>query len=223
MIKLIIFDWDDVFTLGSTEGYYKCYHEALKSVGVSLTSDEEKKRIAKKWGSTQEEELAELLQEYPKLLPQAVKAYESHLHGNTFTDCLSIVPDSQKLLQQLSKEYCLAIATGLHPQLLQTRIMPEFKIPPVFSQIESVYDLGNPKHAKPHPHMLQKIMANQGVSPKNTIMVGDAGNDVRMARAAGIEPVVVLTGHLSRKQAEDLNVQHIIDNVTQLEKVLARP
>jgi phosphoglycolate phosphatase len=221
MVELIIFDWDDVFTLGSTEGYYKCYHEALKSVGVSLTASEEKERIAKKWGSTQEEELAELLQEHPQLIPQAIKAYESHLHGQSFIECLSVTPGSQALLKRLSKKYRLAVATGLHPQLLQTRIMPKFGIPPVFSQIESVYNLEDAKYAKPHPHMLQKIMIKQNILPENTIMVGDASNDVRMARAAGIEPIVVLTGHLNRNEAAELGVKHIIDDVNQLEKVLA--
>lgn len=187
-----------------------------------MTSDEEKKRIAKKWGSTQEEELRELLREHPELLPKAVQAYESHLHGGTFVDCLSIVPQTQSLLRRLSQKYRLAIATGLHPQLLQTRILPKFDIPSVFSQIESVYDLKDAAHAKPHPHMLQKIMTKQNVMPKNTIMVGDAGNDVRMARSAGVEPVVVLTGHLNRKQAEDLHVKYIIEDVTQLGTVLTQ-
>ncbi len=41
MKKLIIFDWDDVFTLGSIKGYYASYHAALDAVDVHLTPDEE--------------------------------------------------------------------------------------------------------------------------------------------------------------------------------------
>lgn len=41
MIKLIIFDWDDVFTQGSIKGYYACYHAALEAVGVRLDGAEE--------------------------------------------------------------------------------------------------------------------------------------------------------------------------------------
>ena len=36
MLKLIAFDWDDVFTLGSTKGYLQCYHETLIEIGVEL-------------------------------------------------------------------------------------------------------------------------------------------------------------------------------------------
>lgn len=221
MVSLIIFDWDDVFTLGSTRGYYKCYHEALKSVGVYLGEEEERKRIVAKWGSTQEEELKELLRDKAELLPQAIKAYERHLHGNTFIDCLDMVPGSKDLLKRLSRNYKLTIATGLNPELLRNRIMPKFAVPDVFSQIESVYNLDNPGHAKPHPFMLQKIIKEQKVPASNTIMVGDAEGDVRMAKAAGIKVVVVLTGHLTRHKAKNLEADFIVDNVAQLERALS--
>lgn len=219
MKKLIIFDWDDVFTKGSTEGYYKCYHEAIAGVGVNLSPDEEKKRIAAKWGASHVEEIKELLKENPELVEKASELYEQYLFGDTFVDCLSIVGGSAELLSRLAEKYTLAIATGVHPKLLKERIMPKFGIPDVFAQIITAYDLDDPMHAKPHPHIGQKIMADQGFSTENTAMVGDAKNDVLMARAAGIEPIVVLTGHLSRQQAEELDVKHIIDNVAQLEQV----
>lgn len=51
-------------------------------------------------------------------------------------------------------------------------------------------------------------------------MVGDAANDVLMAQNADILPVVVLTGHLNEEQAKELKVKHIINDVTDLPKVL---
>ncbi len=63
-------------------------------------------------------------------------------------------------------------------------------------------------------------METQQVAPENAIMVGDARNDVLMAQAAKIEPIVVLTGHLNIQQAEALGVTHIIQDVTHLETVL---
>jgi phosphoglycolate phosphatase-like HAD superfamily hydrolase len=60
----------------------------------------------------------------------------------------------------------------------------------------------------------------QNVSSQNAIMVGDAANDVLMAQNADILPVVVLTGHLNEEQAKELKVKHIINDVTDLPKVL---
>jgi phosphoglycolate phosphatase-like HAD superfamily hydrolase len=41
-----------------------------------------------------------------------------------------------------------------------------------------------------------------------------------MAWNAGIEPIAVLTGHMTREQAKKLGVKHIIDNVALLETEL---
>lgn len=220
MIKLIIFDWDDVFSQGSTTGYYKCYHEAIVGVGIHLDPEVEKERIAAKWGADHREEIGGLLKEHPELVDKACELYEKHLFGDTFVDCLSVVPGSQDLLNRLSGDYKLAIASGVHPKLLKERVMTKFNIPDVFSQIITAYDLDDASKAKPHPHIAREIMRSQQVTPEETIMVGDARNDVMMARNAGIEPVVVLTGHLSRLEAEELAVDHIIEDVTKLESIL---
>ncbi|HSH55649.1 MAG TPA: HAD family phosphatase [Candidatus Limnocylindrales bacterium] len=222
MIGLIIFDWDDVFTKGSTEGYYKCYHEAVVGVGVELDPEEEKRRIAAKWGASHEEELGEILKERPELVSRASELYEEHLFGNTFVDCLSVVPGSTELLSRLADTYTIALATGVHPRLLKERVMPKFNVPNVFTQIITAYDLEDPTHAKPHPFIAQKIMKEQGIAAEHAVMVGDAGNDVRMAQAAGIKPIVVLTGHLNREEAEELGVRYIIPDVTHLEEVLSQ-
>lgn len=156
------------------------------------------------------------------MVDKACEIYEEHLFGDTFVDCLTVVPGSSDLLERLSKNYLLAVASGVHPKLLKERVMPKFEIPEVFKQIITAYDLDDSAKAKPHPHIAQEIMRTQNVLPENTIMVGDAKNDVMMARNAGIEPVVVLTGHLSKLEAEELAVKHIIEDVTKLEHILTK-
>lgn len=220
MIKLIIFDWDDVFTQGSIKGYYKCYHEALTGVGVELDPNEEDKRIKAKWGAGHRKQLEYLLQEHPELVDKAVEIYQDHLFGDTFVDCLTIIDGAQDFLTDLAKRYKLAVATGSHPKILKERLFPKFQIPDVFAQVITIYDLDDPAHAKPHPFIANKIMEAQGVKPEETVLVGDAATDMQMAWNAGIEPIAVLTGHLNRQQAEELGVKHVIDNVTLLESEL---
>jgi HAD superfamily hydrolase (TIGR01509 family) len=221
MIKLIIFDWDDVFTQGSIKGYYASYHAALEGVGVKLDPSEEDRRIKAKWGAGGKKQLEYLLREHPELVDKAFEIYQQHSHGNTFVDCLTIIPGAQKFLIQLADKYTLAIATGAHPKVLHDLVMPKFHIPDVFAQIITIYDLDDMTHAKPHPYIAQKIMETQGVKPEETVLVGDAQSDMQMAWNAGIEPIAVLTGHLSRQEAEDLGVKHIIKNVMLLEAELA--
>jgi HAD superfamily hydrolase (TIGR01509 family) len=222
MVKLIIFDWDDVFTQGSIKGYYASYHAALEGVGVHLTPEEEDRRIKAKWGAGGKKQLEYLLQEHPEFVDKAFQIYQEHSHGHTFVDCLSIVPGSRELLIRLSKKYKLALATGAHPKVLHDLVIPKFNIPDVFSRIITIYDLDDMTHAKPHPFIPQKIMKELGVKPEETVVVGDAQSDMQMAWNAGIEPIAVLTGHLSRKEAEELGVKHILADVTHLEELLKK-
>lgn len=219
MIKLIIFDWDDVITLGSKEGYFQCYHQTLVDLGVKLAPREERQRILAKWGRTHREELQELLKEQPGLLDQACKIYEQKLFSGIFIKSLKLVNGVTELLLRLQKKYSLSVVTGIHPRILK-QVMSKFKVPQVFTQIITAYDLQDATKQKPHPYVIQEILKKQKISPQETILVGDAESDISMAQKACVTPVVVLTGHLSQTEAKKLEVQYIIKDVTQLEKVL---
>ena len=53
-----------------------------------------------------------------------------------------------------------------------------------------------------------------------TIFAGDAKNDVLMAQNTHVTPVAVLTGHLDKRQAEELGVKYIMKDITQIVKIL---
>jgi phosphoglycolate phosphatase-like HAD superfamily hydrolase len=220
MIKLIIFDWDDVFTLGSKEGYFACYDKALETVGISLPPEEKHKRILSKWGKSFRVELEELLKEHPELVDKAVEEYDKAYWGDAFVNELHVLPGINELLKQLDQKYILAVATGNRHEMLEEHIFPRFNFPSVFSQIVSSHDLSDQEFAKPHPHMLEIIMKQQNVTSDETIFVGDAPNDVEMAFNAHVTPVVVLSGHLNKNQAEKLGVKYIIPDVIHLPHVL---
>lgn len=222
MIKLIIFDWDDVITLGSKEGYFKCYHETMAELGVFLDPEEERKRILAKWGKSQLEELRELLKERPELVGKAHEIYERKLFGNTFVDELRINSGTVDLLKKLSSSYKLCVATAVNPKLLNEVVTPKFNIPQVFSQIVFSCEISDPEKQKPHPYMLKEIMRTQKIKPEETILVGDSKAEVIMARNASVLPVVVLTGHLSKEEAEELKAEFIIEDVTSLPSVLEK-
>lgn len=214
MLKLIIFDWDDVIVLGSKEGYFACYHKALLSVGISLAPQEEHRRIVANWGKSYKQELRGLLPESLELLPQAVKAFDREYWGDTFVSSLKMLPGTNETLLTLSKKYLLAVATGNQLRMIKTRISPHFNIPDVFSRILTSNEIKDQSMTKPHPFMLEKIMDELGVKPEETIYVGDSSVDVEMASNARVIPVIVLSGHLNKKEAERLKVKHIIHDIT---------
>jgi D-glycero-D-manno-heptose 1,7-bisphosphate phosphatase len=47
---------------------------------------------------------------------------------------------------------------------------------------------------KPAPGLIQRALAERGVSPAEAVLIGDAASDVEAGRAAGVRTILVLTG-----------------------------
>lgn len=217
--RLIVFDWDDVLTLGSIAGYTACYHQALLELGIELHHEEEARRIKSQWGKPHEVVLSALLDERPELVENAATRYERHLFGATFVSHLDVVPNARETIERLAANYPLAVVTGMHPVLLTEQVIPKFGFPSVFRDIVSSYEL-DPALVKPSPHAVLMLSEKHGIEPSSIIVVGDSEGDMRMAISAGATPVAVLTGHLSAEQAVDLGVEHVVADVTHLEQLV---
>ncbi len=219
MIKLIIFDWDDVITIGSKEGYFACHSQTLQQLGVKLSESEFKKRMLENWGKTHVETWKALLKEHPVLFEKACKLYVKKLFSD-FSKHISVLPNTRELLQKLSKKYILCVVTGMDGKLLREKVIPDFKIPAVFSTIIPTSEIKNPAHYKPSPYMVHLLLKKYHLHPSEAIVVGDGKNDVLMAQNADVMPIVVLSGNLTEKEAKELGVKLIIKDVTYLEDVL---
>ncbi len=73
---------------------------------------------------------------------------------------------------------------------------------------------------KPHPDPLLWALDNLGCRPDQAVMVGDNGNDVAAARAAGIPVIAVAYGY-PRMALTDLGADCIIDRFADLPGALA--
>ena len=73
---------------------------------------------------------------------------------------------------------------------------------------------------KPHPEMINKIMERSGVSPAETIMVGDMTIDIETGDRAGIKTICVPTGSNTREELEVKKPFLILDNIYELTEVV---
>jgi hypothetical protein len=62
----------------------------------------------------------------------------------------------------------------------------------------------------------------QRLFKQGLVVIDDLDAWSKYQSAAGIEPIAVLTRHLTRHAAEELGVKHIIENATLLEPELAK-
>ena len=216
MIKLVVFDWDDTITSGSSEGYYACYEAAISESGIQKTSEEVKEKVRELWGRPHRDVIEHIIGAENPLLDKVSKFYEDSIFTNTFSGTLSLIPGAKEKLKELKNSYQLAIATGMDGVLFREHVIPRFGMQDFFSCIVSSTELPDSSRGKPYPDMLFKILQELEVQPNEAIMVGDAKGDVLMARAAGVRPIVVLTGQLTEIEAKALGVTDILADITAL-------
>ncbi|SDS37870.1 phosphoglycolate phosphatase [Halopseudomonas litoralis] len=65
---------------------------------------------------------------------------------------------------------------------------------------------------KPHPMMIEEILAELGVTPADTCMVGDSEFDIRMGHNAGVCPVAVTYGAMTHAQLLRCRPVHCVDS-----------
>lgn len=74
--------------------------------------------------------------------------------------------------------------------------------------------------SKPHPSMVLKAMAEVGVTPEETVMIGDTEFDIAMGRAAGVKTIGVSWGYHPVARLKAAKVDKVIASFELLEVTL---
>ena len=73
---------------------------------------------------------------------------------------------------------------------------------------------------KPHPLMLQELMAEFGTEPERTLMVGDTTHDLQLAMNAGTASVAVSYGAHEPASFHEYRPRAVVHSVTELHRWL---
>jgi phosphoglycolate phosphatase len=117
----------------------------------------------------------------------------------------------ESALDDLSARGChLAVCTN-KLEWLSKRLLDQLGLSPRFAAICGADTFGI---AKPDPAILQQTVARAGGAISSTIMVGDAGTDIGVARRAGVPVIGVSFGYTDVPMAElkpDRLIHHMRD------------
>lgn len=89
---------------------------------------------------------------------------------------------------------------------------------PVFTVIKTADDAPS----KPDPGMILQAMAETGIAPEDTVMIGDTTFDMQMARAAGATPIGVSWGYHPVAAVREAGAALIVDSYPDLGEALER-
>lgn len=132
-----------------------------------------------------------------------------------------LYPGTAEMLASLAAqdEVLLALATGKSRRGLDA-LLEEHDWHRLFVSHQSADE----HPSKPHPSMIEQIVAETGVEEARTVMVGDTSYDIEMARNAGVPSIAVPWGYHS---AERLGAECVIAEWAELpatlEKIWSKP
>lgn len=212
--KLLIFDWDG--TLCNSIGrIVDSMHAASARSGFELCTDLAVKGII---GLGLPEAIRTL---YPRISDAELVTfrdhYADHYIGLEATPSPLFDGVRQALEAFRAEGYHLAVATGKARRGLD-RVLKAHGFEDYFDITRAADETAS----KPHPLMLEQILAHCGVAPRQALMVGDASFDLMMARNAGMDSVAVSYGAQAAEALQAYEPRLTIDHFSELQAWLSR-
>ncbi|AMW82163.1 HAD-IA family hydrolase [Pseudomonas yamanorum] len=212
--KLLIFDWDG--TLCNSIGrIVESMHAASTRAGYALCDDLAVKGII---GLGLPEAIRTL---YPEIGDDELIAFRQHYADHYMALDAQPSPLFEGVAQAMeafrADGYHLAVATGKARRGLD-RVLKAHGWENYFDATRAADETAS----KPHPLMLEQILAQCGVSPRQALMVGDASFDLMMARNAGMDSVAVSYGAQSAEALQAYEPRLTIDRFSELQAWLSR-
>jgi len=182
---LIAFDWDGTL-FDSTAIIVRCIQAAVRDVGGSVPTDKEAAYVI---GMGLMQALAHAAPDVPpEKYTELGNRYRFHYIQHQ--DDLSLFDGVLPLLNDLRERgHLLAVATGKSRRGLDDALHSV--------DLRGVFDgsrTADQTAGKPHPLMLQELMAEFDVAPERLLMIGDTTHDLQMAVNARCASVGVSYG-----------------------------
>lgn len=182
---LIAFDWDGTL-FDSTALITRSIQRAVADVGGTVPSDHDASFVI---GMGLMQALAHAAPDVPaERYPELGRRYRHHYMAQQHD--LSLFDGVLPMLAALKeRQHLLAVATGKSRAGLD-EVLAAVALHGLFDSSRTADETAG----KPHPRMLQELMAELGVPPERTLMVGDTTHDLQLARNAGCAAVGVSYG-----------------------------
>jgi phosphoglycolate phosphatase len=208
---LIVFDWDGTL-YDSTALIVRCIQAACADLQLPIPSREAAAYVI---GLGLHDALAHVAPTLPKeRVPELGLRYRHHYFQRSHE--LSLFEGSLALLSALkARHHWLAVATG------KTRAGLNEALENV--ALRGVFDAtrtADETQSKPHPLMLQELIAEFGVAPERTLMIGDTTHDLQLAVNAGTHSLAVSYGAHEPAAFANYPTRYVAHSVAELQQWL---
>lgn len=209
---LIAFDWDGTL-FDSTAAISRSIQLAVADVGGTVPSDEQAAYVI---GMALQPALAYAAPDVPReKYNDLANRYRYHyLQQQAQITLFRGVVDMLQGLRE--RGHWLAVATGKSRRGLNEALQ--------HADLRGMFDssrTADETAGKPHPLMLQELMAELDVPPERLLMIGDTTHDLEMARNAGCASVAVAYGAHAVSALQSCQPLHVAQDVADLHQWLS--
>lgn len=202
--QLLIFDWDGTL-IDSTGRIISSFQGAARELGMRIPPDEDVRNII---GLGLKEAIEQVMLELNNAEVDALaQAYSRHYVEVDETPTALFHAVEEGLEQLRSRGFRLAVATGKSRRGLD-RVMQETGLGHLFE----ITRCADETRSKPHPLMLEEILAHTDVSVDAAIMIGDTDYDLNMATNAGMDALAVTYGAHQLSRLAQAQPTHKVDS-----------
>ncbi len=183
--RFVVFDWDGTLA-DSTATIARSLQQACRDLGEPAPDDVDARFVI---GLGLADALRHVAPNLPaEQHPAFVARYRHHYFARD--EAIPLFAGVRELLAEMDAAgYLLGVATGKSRAGLD-RALAQQGVGGFFAATRCA-DEG---FAKPHPDMLLRLMDRVGVSPGDTLMIGDTTHDLELARNAGVAALAVAYG-----------------------------
>lgn len=206
MIECVLFDLDGTI-VNTNELIISSFMHALKENNLPALTREE---IIPHMGTTLQQQMSVFsgLQD-TSVLELSYRSY-NYAHHDELIRSFPHVNETMEGL--LSRGIKLGIVTTkIRPTTLKALEMFD-----LLKYMETIVTVNDVSQAKPHPEPVQTAVANLGVDPARTLMVGDSAVDIQSAKAAGVRVAAVAWSLKGEEMLRKYNPDYIIHDMKDL-------
>jgi len=207
-IEGVLFDWDGTL-VNSYHADTSAYLAMFKEMGIAWGLEELEDNYSPNW--YQVYRAAGLPR---KCWDEADRAWRAHYAKHR----PKLMAGARRVLARLRDAHYLGLVTSGDRDRV-TRQLREFRLTTVFA---ARVCSGDSLRKKPHPEPLRLALRQMQLDPSACIYVGDAPQDVEMARRAGVRAIGVLGPFPTEKRLRAAGPEYLIGSIEELPDVLKR-
>jgi len=207
-VEGVLFDWDGTL-INSYRADTSAYLAMFKAMGISWGIEELEKHYSPNW--YQVYRAAALPR---RRWTEADRVWRAHYAKHR----PKLMAGARRVLARLGDAHPLGLVTSGDRDRV-TRQLREFRLTKLFA---ARVCSGDTLQKKPHPEPLRLALRQMEMDPSACVYVGDAPQDVEMARRAGVRAIGVLGPFPTEKRLRAARPEYLIGSIEELPDVLKK-